>query len=85
MLCPEIVKPSRSKHKYDDATLYLLTVHGVLCPQIRDLFSAGSVALKSDSKRGGNYILRALLDLETEMRRAAGQIFPLLSPYKSSQ
>ncbi|MBN1867346.1 restriction endonuclease [Candidatus Sumerlaeota bacterium] len=54
LLCPQIVKPSRSKHKYDDATLFLLTYHGVLCPQARDLFSAGSVAMRSDPTRGGN-------------------------------
>jgi hypothetical protein len=74
LLCPEIVKPSRSKHKYDDATLYLLTYHGVLCPQARDLFSAGSVAMRSDSKRGGNYVLRALLDIQDEMRTAAATL-----------
>lgn len=74
LLCPEIVKPSRSKHKYDDVTLYLLTVHGVLCSQVRDLFSAGSVALRSDSKRGGNYLLRALSDIEPEMRKAADEL-----------
>lgn len=46
LLCPQVVKPSRAKNKYDDATLYLLTYHGVLCPQARDLFSAGSVAIE---------------------------------------
>jgi len=71
ILCPQIVKPSRSKHKYDDVTLYLLTCHGVLCPQARDLFSAGSVALRADATRGGNYILRALQDIENEMQIAA--------------
>jgi len=71
ILCPQIVKPSRSKHKYDDVTLYLLTRYGVLCPQARDLFSAGSVALRADATRGGNYILRALQDIEEEMRVAA--------------
>jgi hypothetical protein len=71
LLCPEIVKPSRSKRKYDDATLYLLTYHGVLCPQARDLFSAGSVAMRGNARRGGNYVLRALLDLQDEMRQAA--------------
>jgi len=71
LLCPEVVKPSRQKHKYDDVTLYLLTYHGVLCPQARDLFSAGSVAMRSDSTRGGNYVLRALLDIQKEMRTAA--------------
>jgi hypothetical protein len=71
LLCPQIVKPSRSKGKYNDATIYLLTYHGVLCPQARDLFSAGSVALRSNSKRGGNYLMRALQDIEHEMRQAA--------------
>jgi hypothetical protein len=71
LLCPQIVKPSRSKGKYNDATIYLLTYHGVLCPQARDLFSAGSVALRSNSERGGNYIMRALQDIEQEMRTAA--------------
>ena len=71
VLCPQIVKPSRSKGKYNDATIYLLTYHGVLCPQARDLFSAGSVALRGDSVRGGIYIKRALLDLEVEMIKAA--------------
>lgn len=71
LLCPQIVKPSRSKNKYDDVVLYLLTYHGVLCPQARDLFSAGSVALRTSSERGGNYVQRALQDIEKEMREAA--------------
>ena len=78
LLCPQVVKPSRSKNKYDDAALYLLTYHGVLCSQARDLFSAGSVALRSDSQRGGNYILRALRDIENEMRMAALHLEPAL-------
>lgn len=71
LLCPQIVKSSRSKNKYDDVVLYILTYHGVLCSQARDLFSAGSVALRADGTRGGNYILRALKDIESEMREAA--------------
>ena len=78
ILCPQIVKPSRSKHKYDDVTLYLLTCHGVLCPQARDLFSAGSVALRADATRGGNYILRALQDIENEMQIAATSLDDVL-------
>lgn len=70
LLCPWIVKPSRSKKKYEDAAIYLLTYHGVLCPQARDLFSAGSVALRSDAVRGGIYIARALRDIESEMKLA---------------
>lgn len=74
VLCPQIVKPSRSKNKYDDAAMYLLTYHGVLCPQARDLFSAGSVALRSDPERGGLYILRALQDIEEEMISAFNRL-----------
>lgn len=74
LLCPQIVKPSRSKKKYDDAAMYLITYHGVLCSQARDLFSAGSVALRTDETRGGNYILRALQDIQDEMRDAAGRL-----------
>ena len=71
LLCPQIVKPSRTRNKYNDAVQFLLTYHGVLCPQARDLFSAGSVALRSDSTRGGNYVQRALKDIEHEMLQAA--------------
>ncbi len=74
LLCPQIVKSSRSKNKYDDVVLYILTYHGVLCSQARDLFSAGSVALRADGTRGGNYILRALKDIEGEMKQAAQKL-----------
>jgi hypothetical protein len=74
VLCPQIAKGSRAKHKYDDVALYLLTYHGVLVPQVRDLFSAGSVALRGDAARGGNYILRALQDLEPELLKALSSI-----------
>jgi hypothetical protein len=70
-ICPSVVRSSRSKKKYDDAALYLLTYHGVLCTQVRDLFSAGSVALRADDTRGGNYIIRSLQDIEPEMRAVA--------------
>ncbi|MBI3793862.1 MAG: restriction endonuclease [Nitrospinae bacterium] len=71
ILCPQVVKPSRAKKKYNDAALYLLTYHGVMCPQARDLFSAGSVAGK---ERGGKYIQRALANIEGEMREAATKL-----------
>jgi len=74
LLCPQIVKPSRSRNKYNDAVAYLLTYHGVLCPQARDLFSAGSVAMRTDQTRGGRYIERALQDIENEMLSAASQL-----------
>jgi hypothetical protein len=74
LLCPWVVKPSRSKKKYDDAAMYLLTYRGVLCPQARDLFTAGSVAMRADQTRGGNYMLRSLQDIEAEMRKAAAEL-----------
>jgi len=74
LLCPQIVKSSRTRDKYHDVTLYLLTYHGVLCPQARDLFSAGSVAMRADGKRGGRYVERALLDIQAEMRQAAARL-----------
>lgn len=74
LLCPQVVKPSRSRNKYSDAVMYLVTHHGVLCPQARDLFSAGSVALRADRSRGGNYVERALQDIEDEMHSAAERL-----------
>ncbi len=71
LLCPCIVKSGRSRNKYDDMALYLLTYHGVLCHQARDLFSAGSVANPTNDDEGGIYMERALKLLETEMRNAA--------------
>ena len=74
LLCPQICKGSRARRKYEDAAMYLLTYHGVFCPQARDLFSAGSVALRADETRGGNYLLRALQDIEHLMLDAAQRL-----------
>ncbi len=71
LLSPGVVGGSRARRKYVDPVMYLMTYRGVLCPQARDLFSAGSVALRSNEARGGNYILRALEDIQDEMRFAA--------------
>jgi len=71
LLCPNIVKSGRSRDKYNDVVLYLLTYHGVLCHQARDLFSAGSAANPSNDDEGGIYIERALKLIESEMREAA--------------
>jgi len=49
----------------------LLTYHGVLCHQARDLFSAGSVANPGNDDKGGVYIQRALKLLEKPMREAS--------------
>lgn len=74
LLCPQIVGGSRVRNKYNDAAMFLLTRHGVFAPQTRDLFSAGSVAMRSSGHRGGNYKLRALQDIEDAMRNAARQM-----------
>lgn len=71
LLCPQIVKPSGAKNKYDDVALYLLTYHGVLAHQTRDLFSAGSVGNPKNDDKGGLYIERALILLEPHMVEAA--------------
>src|SRR5690606_20717940 len=71
LLCPQIVGPGTSRYKYTDVAQFLLTYHGVLAHQTRDLFSAGSVALKADPTRGGVYVSRAIADLEEELQEAA--------------
>lgn len=71
LLCPSIVKSGRARNKYNDAVLYLLTYHGVLCHQARDLFSAGSVANPNNDDTGGLYISRSLKILEEDMKQVA--------------
>ena len=71
LLCPSIVETGRSRNKYDDVVLYLLTYHGVVCHQVRDLFSAGSVANPENDDTGGIYIERALKLIEPEMLEAS--------------
>ena len=70
ILSPKVCGGRHTKNKYTDAALYLLTYRGVFCPQARDLFSAGSVALRGDRSRGGKYIERALSDIEDLMLNA---------------
>jgi hypothetical protein len=53
LLCLGIVQSGRAKSKYDDAVLYLLTYHGVICHQAHDLFSGGSVANPYNDDEGG--------------------------------
>lgn len=74
LLCPSVVASGRSRDKYDDLVFYLLTYHGVLCHQARDLFSAGSVANPGNDDMGGIYIERALKLLQAEMLDAAGRL-----------
>jgi hypothetical protein len=71
LLSPQVVKGGRASNKYDDVVLYLLTYHGILCHQARDLFSAGSVANPNNDDEGGIYIERSLKLLENEMLAAA--------------
>jgi hypothetical protein len=71
LLCPQIASPSRTPHKYDDVALFMLTYHGVLCHQTRDMFSAGSVANPKNDDSGGLYIARALKLMEEELIKAA--------------
>ncbi len=74
LLCPEIVSSGRSRNKYDDVVLFLLTYHGVLAHQTRDMFSAGSVANPKNDNKGGIYIQRAIELLEDEIREAADRM-----------
>lgn len=74
LLCPSIVKSGRNRNKYDDMVLFLLTYHGIVCHQARDLFSAGSVANPNNDDEGGLYIERAIKLLEPEMRKAAAEM-----------
>ena len=69
VLCPQICSGSRQKNKYYDVSTYLLLRHGVLAPQTRDLFTAGSVGAKK-GERGGIYLERALIDIQSEMASA---------------
>lgn len=74
LLCPGVLKSGRSRNKYDDVVMFMLSFHGVLCHQARDLFSAGSVANPENDDNGGLYIERALKLLESDMLEAAKQL-----------
>lgn len=74
LLCPAVLQSGRAKKKYDDVVFYLLTYHGVICHQARDLFSAGSVANPKNDDNGGIYIQRAIQLLEDEMINAANEM-----------
>lgn len=74
LLCPSVLKSGRARNKYDDVVMFMLSFHGVLCHQARDLFSAGSVANPTNDDNGGLYIERALLLLEHDMLVAANEL-----------
>lgn len=71
ILFPQICGGGRVKDKYNDVAFFFLKYHNVFCPQTRDLYSAGSVA---GSARGGNYLLRALQNIEPQMVEAAKRL-----------
>ena len=71
LMSPMVCAHSRSRRKYNDAVLYMMTYRGVLCPQARDLFSAGSVA---GPERGGNYLIRSIQSIQDEIRVAAYEL-----------
>ena len=73
LLCPEVVQGGGKRGKYDRAGLYLITQHGIFAPQLRDLFSAGSVGARGGA-RGHKYIIAALRDIEEPMLTAAADL-----------
>jgi len=74
LLCPMVLRSGRARNKYDDVVMFLLSYHGVLCHQARDLFSAGSVANPDNDDNGGSYIVRAVMLLERDMVEAAERL-----------
>ena len=75
LLSPQICGPSHgstAQRKYAAPALYLLMHHGVIAPQMRDLFSAGSVAQRVPPiYMGEPHISRSLRGIEDLMEDAA--------------
>src|SRR5690606_12569047 len=71
LLNPDVVRSGSQRGKYDGVAMYLVTYRGVVASQVRDLYSAGSVALKASPTRGGIYVQRSLEDIQQEMIDAA--------------
>lgn len=71
VLFPQICGGSRDRAKYDRLSFFFLQHHNVFCPQVRDLYSAGSAA---GEERGGQYLPRALENIQGAMREAALRI-----------
>ena len=74
LLCPMVLKSGRVRDKYNDVVMFMLSYHGVLCHQARDLFSAGSVANPDNDDNGGLYIERAVKLLENAMLAASAEM-----------
>lgn len=68
LLFPQIVGGSRDKNKYKGVAFFVLKYFSVMAPQVRDLFSAGSAA---GTERGGEYLRKALQNVEPLMREIA--------------
>lgn len=71
LMFPEIFKGARQAAKYDGIGVYLLNQHGVLATNLRDMFSAGSVA---GPERGGDYLLRSVRRNMAAIRAAAARL-----------
>ena len=73
LLVPAVCSTRQIKGKYEDVAHFILMNHGVICPQTRDLFSAGSVAgARGDGNNPqGPYIIHSLLDIQHLIRDAA--------------
>ena len=72
LLCPQVCGSKWTRNKFALPAMYAITQWGVLCPQARDLFSAGSVAEQIsplDDKEP--YVSRGLRDIEDSMVEAA--------------
>ena len=55
--------------------MFLLTYYGILCNQARDLFFRRKCRYERASPvRGGNYLERALKDIEKEMIKAFDEL-----------
>lgn len=79
LLCPQVLKGGNQNGKYNDVVMFMLTYHGVLCHQARDLFSAGSVAhvVRSDGSGKSNKE-RAFIILQDDMIEASRSLDPAL-------
>ena len=79
LLSPKVLQSGRVRDKYNDVVLFMLTYHGVLCHQARDLFSAGSAAGVRRSDRSGELqIIKAVKLLQDDMLQAANDLDPAL-------
>lgn len=75
LLSPKVLKGGNQSGKYNDVVMFMLTYHGVLCHQARDLFSAGSVAhVKRADGSGKSNKQKAFEILQDDMVKAAADL-----------